>query len=113
MGLQKDREGENFIYMHRHMLARYDANRWCLGMPLSIDGRPDGVRVPFPARPPNQVFRDIVTMGDDNTETVFAVKDLTNILDEIEYGLTPYQVFLSALVPGTRDPLFLEMASSY
>lgn len=23
-------------------------------------------------------------MGDDNTETVFAVKDLTNILDEIE-----------------------------
>ncbi|CAB4416789.1 unnamed protein product [Rhizophagus irregularis] len=106
-GTSKDREGENFIYMHRHMLARYDANRWCLGMPLvdplidyvhpipeafypppflsqSIDGRPDGVRVPFPARPPNQVFRDIVTMGDDNTETVFAVKDLTNILDEIE-----------------------------
>lgn len=62
--------------------VRYDANRWCLGMPLvdplidyvhpipeafypppflsqSIDGRPDGVRVPFPARPPNQVFRDI------------------------------------------------------
>ncbi|GBC10125.1 hypothetical protein RclHR1_09360003 [Rhizophagus clarus] len=106
-GTSKDREGENFIYMHRHMLARYDADRWCLGIPpvnplvdyvhpipeafypppflsQSMDGRPDGVRVPFPARPPNQVFRDIVTTGDDNTESVFAVKDLTNILDEIE-----------------------------
>ncbi|PKY28325.1 Di-copper centre-containing protein [Rhizophagus irregularis] len=106
-GTTKDREGENFIYMHRYMLARYDANRWCLGMPLvdplddyvhpipeafrpppflsqPIDGRPDGVRVPFPARPPNQVFRDIVTMAGGNTEIVISVKDLTYMLDELE-----------------------------
>ncbi|GBC08823.1 hypothetical protein RclHR1_08400001 [Rhizophagus clarus] len=101
-GASKDRVGENFIYVHRHMLARHDANRWCLGMPLVEPLRdyfhpiPDafypppflsqlinGVRVPFPARPPNQIFRDIVAL-ENNVVTVYSVKELTDLLNKTE-----------------------------
>ncbi|CAI2183907.1 18324_t:CDS:2 [Funneliformis geosporum] len=101
-GIAKDREGENFIYMHRFMLARYDVNRWCLGMdlveplvdyttpipesfypPPFLSQEGGERRVPFPARPPNQVFRDIVTRV-DNTEIILTVDELTDTLNEIE-----------------------------
>ncbi|CAG8447547.1 3403_t:CDS:10 [Dentiscutata erythropus] len=103
---RKDREGENFIYMHRHMLARYDAERLGVGFDI-VDPLVDyytpipeafypppylvedfgGKKVPFPARPANQTFRDIVNNGQ---VTVYSVAWLTHTFDELEKWIDGY-----------------------
>ncbi|CAG8521935.1 10701_t:CDS:2, partial [Scutellospora calospora] len=104
-GTAKDREGENFIYMHRFMLARYDAERIAVGIgtviPLPDYRTPipepfypppylftdlDGDKVPFPARPPNQTFRDIFRLVSDES-SITTVKNLENMLYKLEQWL--------------------------
>ncbi|CAG8707679.1 23740_t:CDS:10 [Cetraspora pellucida] len=99
-GTRKDREGENFIYMHRHMLARYDAERLGVGFeivtPLIDYTTPipeafypppfllqdfNGKKVPFPARPANQTFHDIISNGH---VVFYSVEFLTHTLSELE-----------------------------
>ncbi|CAG8756772.1 24213_t:CDS:2 [Gigaspora margarita] len=79
----RDRGGENFIYTHRQFLARYDADRLCVGMekvvalPDYVTPIPDafyphpylvqdwrGEKAHFTARPANQTFHDIVEIAD-------------------------------------------------
>ncbi|CAG8479122.1 4357_t:CDS:2 [Acaulospora morrowiae] len=104
-GVRKDREGENFVYMHRHMLSRYDADR--LGCGLEIvkplpdyltpileafypdpllsqdnDSDPSTPRVWFPARPANESIKDIVQdMG--GYFIIYTVKFLTYTYNEL------------------------------
>ncbi|KAF0490784.1 Di-copper centre-containing protein [Gigaspora margarita] len=101
-GTRKDREGENFIYMHRHMLARYDAERLGVGLevvePLVDYYTPipeafypppfllqdfGGTKVPFPARPPNQTFHDIIQVSGGQV-VLYSVEFLTHTFDELE-----------------------------
>ncbi|CAG8436977.1 2944_t:CDS:2 [Diversispora eburnea] len=84
-GARKDREGENFIYMHRHMVARYDAERLGVGLEI-VEALPDyrtpikeafypnpfltqdndtdasTPRVWFVARPSNESMKDMVQL---------------------------------------------------
>ncbi|CAG8468876.1 11206_t:CDS:2 [Acaulospora colombiana] len=105
-GVTRDREGENFIYMHRHMLARYDADR--LGCGLEIveplpdyitpipeafypdpylsqdnDSNPSTPRVWFPARPVNETIKNIVEKS-SNSFTIYTVKFLNKTYNELE-----------------------------
>ncbi|CAG8704901.1 23813_t:CDS:2 [Cetraspora pellucida] len=86
--IPRNREGENFIYTHRHLLARYDAERLCLDIekvkaltdyvtpvpepfyphPYLVEDWNDE-KVPFPARPANQSFHDIVEVVDGKLKT--------------------------------------------
>nr|CAG8618948.1 11998_t:CDS:2 [Entrophospora candida] len=105
-GVKKDREGESFIYMHRFMLARYDAERLAAGVgkvtPLKNYRDPipeafyppsqlyepvdeNGSHVHFPSRPPGQKFHDTKFDGDGKKKSNFVtVKDLENTLLEVE-----------------------------
>ncbi|CAG8620821.1 4646_t:CDS:2, partial [Acaulospora colombiana] len=104
-GTGKDREGENFVYMHRHMLSRYDADRIGCGLELveplpdyitpipeafypdpllsqDNDSDPSTPRVWFPARPVNERIKDIVQ---DMTTyfIIYTVEFLTHTRDEL------------------------------
>nr|CAG8480240.1 3394_t:CDS:2 [Entrophospora candida] len=111
-GTYKDREGENFIYMHRFMLARYDAERYALGvakvaaLPNYREPIPDAFYPPshlyeivnnkvvhFPSRPPGQVFHD--TEDNRKDDTSYTLKELENALITLEKWIDGEETYLN------------------
>lgn len=91
---RRNRDGEIFIHMHRQLLARYDADRLCVGLekvkalpdfrtpiPDSFYPHPylfekwNHERVHFPARPANQTLHDIVELINGEV-SVYTISDL-------------------------------------
>ncbi|KAF0546110.1 Di-copper centre-containing protein [Gigaspora margarita] len=91
---RKNRDGEIFIHTHRQLLARYDADRLCVGLekvtplPDLVSPIPDpfyphpylfakwnNTRVHFTARPANQTLNDIVEIINGKV-SVYTISEL-------------------------------------
>ncbi|RIA97854.1 hypothetical protein C1645_813570 [Glomus cerebriforme] len=80
--INKDRHGELFIYMHRQMLARFDAERQALNVPLI---KPlDDYRAPIPeGYKPNQNLVDT-----DDNNTTFGTREANAVLGDVGENIT-------------------------